>query len=122
MARAARATWTSILALGVSSAVAVANSENGRSLMQSWTQVLDSSSGHDTPVTRVVNLLKDMGKTVQAEMDEDESLYRKLKCWCTDNNWERSNSIEKLEASIADLQSKIESLSGSTAELKESIK
>merc|ERR1740121_2221378 len=108
--------------MDVSSAAVVSNSENGRSLLLSWTQVLDSSSGHDTPVTRVVGLLKDMGKTVQAEMDEDESLYRKLKCWCTDNNWERSNSIEKLEASIADLQSKIDSLSGSTAELKESIK
>merc|ERR1740121_3497669 len=108
--------------MDVSSAAVVSNSENGRSLLLSWTQVLDSSSGHDTPVTRVVGLLKDMGKTVQAEMDEDESLYRKLKCWCTDNNWERSNSIEKLEASIGELQSKIESLSGSTAELKESIK
>merc|ERR1740121_1550854 len=108
--------------MDVSSAAVVSNSENGRSLLHSWTQVLDSSSGHDTPVTRVVNLLKDMGKTVQAEMDEDESLYRKLKCWCTDNNWAKSNSIEKLEASIEELQSKIDSLSGSTAELKESIK
>merc|ERR1719277_2132116 len=111
-----------VLVTRVSSAATVSTSEHGRSLLLSWTKVLDSSSGHDTPVTRVVNLLKDMGKTVQAEMDEDESLYRKLKCWCTDNNWERANSIEKLEASIADLQSKIESLSGSTAELKESIK
>merc|ERR1719277_2466800 len=111
-----------VLVTRVSSAAAVSASETGRSLLSSWTQILDSSSGRDTPVTRVVNLLKDMGKTVQAEMDEDESLYRKLKCWCNDNNWARSNSIEKLEASIGELQSKIGSLSGSTAELKESIK
>merc|ERR1719356_1744432 len=105
-----------VLAWAVHSATGSSASESGRSLLQSWTGVLDSSSGHDTPVTRVVNLLKDMGKTVQAEMDEDESLYRKLKCWCTDNNWARSNSIEKLEASIGELQSKIEGLSGSTSE------
>jgi len=123
MARTPRAAWTNIvvLVIGVSSAAKVSTSENGRSLLLSWTQVLDGSSGHDTPVTRVVNLLKDMGKTVQAEMDEDEGLYRKLKCWCTDNNWARSNSIEKSEATIGELQSKIDSLSGSTAALKESI-
>jgi len=69
-------------------------------------------------VTRVVNLLKDMGKTVQAEMDEDEGLYRKLKCWCNDNTWEKSNSIEKSQAKISELESTIESLTGSTAELK----
>merc|ERR1719203_698482 len=110
------------LAWAVHSASASSASENGRSLLQSWTGVLDSSSGHDTPVTRVVNLLKDMAKTVQAEMDEDEDLYRKLKCWCNDNNWAKSNSIEKSEATISELESTIESLTGSTAELRQSIK
>merc|ERR1719203_1734821 len=110
------------LAWAVHSASASSASENGRSLLQSWTGVLDSSSGHDTPVTRVVNLLKDMAKTVQAEMDEDEDLYRKLKCWCNDNNWAKSNSIEKSEAKISELESTIESLTGSTEELRQSIK
>merc|ERR1719203_1624558 len=110
------------LAWAVHSASASSASENGRSLLQSWTGVLDSSSGHDTPVTRVVNLLKDMAKTVQAEMDEDEDLYRKLKCWCNDNNWAKSNSIEKSETKISELESTIESLTGSTEELRQSIK
>merc|ERR1719433_1591960 len=109
------------VALAVSSATSSSSSENGRLLLQSWTGELDASSGHDTPVTRVVNLLKDMGKTVQAEMDEDEGLYRKLKCWCNDNSWEKSNSIEKSQAKISELESTIESLTGSTAELKLSI-
>merc|ERR1712129_317959 len=75
-----------------------------------------------TPVTRVVKLLKEMGKTVQTEMDEDESLYKKLKCWCSKNNWEKSNAIEKSQAKISELGSTIESLTGSTAELRTSIK
>merc|ERR1719203_1462969 len=110
------------LAFGLRPVTGSSASEHGRALLQSWTAVLDSSSGHDTPVTRVVNLLKDMGKTVQAEMDEDEDLYRKLKCWCNDNNWAKSNSIEKSEAKISELESTIESLTGSTAELRQSIK
>merc|ERR1719362_1039687 len=91
-----------VLLVNVSSAVTSSFSESGRSLLQSWSGMLDSSSGHDTPVTRVVNLLKEMGKTVQAEMDEDEGLYRKLKCWCNDNSWEKSNSIEKSQAKISE--------------------
>merc|ERR1719512_139125 len=110
-----------ILAWAVQSATSSSASENGRSMLHSWTGMLDSSSGHDTPVTRVVNLLKDMSKTVQAEMDEDEGLYRKLKCWCNDNNWEKSNAIEKSQARISELESLIESLTGSTAELRQSI-
>merc|ERR1719264_2483159 len=111
-----------VLLVSVNSAVTSSFSENGRSLLKSWSGMLDSSSGHDTAVTRVVNLLKEMGKTVQAEMDEDEGLYRKLKCWCTDNSWAKSNSIEKSQAKISELESTIQSLTGSTAELRASIK
>lgn len=111
-----------VVNLGLTFAASSSASENGRSLLQSWTGTLDGSSSRDTPVTRVVNLLKEMGKTVQAEMDEDEGLYRKLKCWCNDNNWAKSNSIEKSQAKISELESTIESLTGSTAELRESIK
>merc|ERR1719433_383632 len=110
------------VALAVQSATSSSSSENGRSLMQSWTGTLDGSSSRDTPVTRVVNLLKEMGKTVQAEMDEDEGLYRKLKCWCNDNNWAKSNSIEKSQAKISELESTIQSVTGSTAELRGFIK
>merc|ERR1712194_587073 len=97
-------------------------------LVQSWSSILEStsnaahesakSSAHDTPVTRVVGLLKNMEKEVNAEQDEDESLYRKLKCWCNDNDWEKGNAIEAGEAKIEELTSTIESLTGSTAELR----
>merc|ERR1719362_1924785 len=111
-----------VLLVSVSTAVTSSSSENGRALLQSMSGMLDGSSSHDTPVTRVVNLLKEMEKTVQAEMDEDEGLYRKLKCWCNDNNWAKSNSIEKSQAKISELESTIQSLTGSTAELRASIK
>jgi len=125
MAPAFSATFSVVAAsfLGAS-ATSSAAQQGQRSLLKSWTGVLDTNSGraNDTPVTRVVNLLKEMSKTVQSEMDEDDGLYRKLKCWCNDNNWEKGNAIEKSQAKIAELESTIESLTGSTAELRESIK
>jgi len=110
------------LALG-SQGVATA-SEKSPSLVQSWSSILESTSNeiHDTPVTRVVGLLKNMAKEVKAEQDEDESLYRKLKCWCNDNDWEKGNAIEAGEAKIDELKTTIESLTGSTAELRTSLK
>ena len=41
---------------------------------------LSGSSGNSkaTPVTRVVNLLKEMQKTLNKEQEEDEELYEKL--------------------------------------------
>lgn len=121
MAPAFSATSVAALIFKVS-ATSLAVQESQQSLLKSWSGVLNTNSGHDTPVTRVVNLLKEMSKTVQAEMDEDDGLYRKLKCWCNDNNWEKGNAIEKSQAKIAELESTIEALTGSTAELRESIK
>jgi len=125
MARVISATLTAVAAfVHGASATSAAALEGERTLLQTWSGVLDSNvnSVRDTPVTRVVKLLKEMGKTVQAEMDEDDGLYRKLKCWCSENSWEKSNAIEKSEAKISQLESSIESLTGSTAELRASIK
>merc|ERR1719464_2556980 len=66
-------------------------------------QVLEGSSGStgagslSTPVTRVVNLLKEMQTTLQKEMDEDEALYDKLACWCNNNEYSKDGSIASSE-------------------------
>merc|ERR1712061_70195 len=90
------------------------------SLLQTWTSALNS--GGDTPVTRVVNLLKEMSLTLEKEQDEDASLYQKLSCWCSSNNWDKSNAIEKGEAKVAELEASIESLTAKSAELTTTIK
>jgi len=41
-------------------------------LLQSWTKELDDTKAGSTPVTRVVNLLKEMQNTLTTEMEEDE--------------------------------------------------
>mmetsp|Transcript_66721 Transcript_66721/g.168342 ORF Transcript_66721/g.168342 Transcript_66721/m.168342 type:complete len:735 (-) Transcript_66721:94-2298(-) len=76
----------------------------------------------DTPVTRVVGLLKDMSKTLQKEMDEDEALYKEMACWCNNGDYEKKEAIEKSTAKIQELGSSIESLTASTAELSTNIK
>lgn len=91
-------------------------------LMQTWGKALDTSDARDTPVTRVVKLLKDMQASLQKEMDEDAALYDKLACWCNNNEYEKTNAIEAAESKIADLTSTIESLTAKSEELKTTIK
>lgn len=107
-----------ILSIRSSSANIVADQQ--KALLQTWDSTL--SNGKDTPITRVVNLLKDMQATLNKEMEEDEALYKELSCWCNDNNWEKGNAIEAGTSKISELESTIESLTAKSAALNNQIK
>jgi len=91
-------------------------------ISRTWSTVLDTSTSKETPVTRVVNLLKSMQVTLQKEMDEDEALFKKLGCWCNNNRYEKNSAIAAATAKIAELKSTIDASTAKSAELKETIK
>merc|ERR1719160_2124764 len=74
------------------------------------------------PVTKVVNLLKDMQKQLEKEAEEDEEIYEKLACWCETNDKEKTKAIADAEAHIEDLTAAIEELSATSARLNTEIK
>merc|ERR1719359_1346811 len=63
-----------------------------------------------------------MKNTLLKDMDEDEGLYKKLACWCNNNEYDKDEAISGNEAKIADLKATIESLTARSAELKTRIK
>merc|ERR1719217_2033739 len=87
------------------------------SLLQTYNRALDGNKGV-TPVTRVVNLLKEMTATLNKEMDEDEGLYKKLACWCNNNVYEKKESAEANTQKIEELTATIETLTAKSQELK----
>jgi len=87
------------------------------SLLQTYNRALDGNKGV-TPVTRVVNLLKEMTTTLNKEMDEDEGLYKKLACWCNENVYAKKLSSDANKEKIAELQATIERLTAKSSELK----
>eukprot|EP00448_Togula_jolla_P005251 CAMPEP_0170611380 /NCGR_PEP_ID=MMETSP0224-20130122/23160_1 /TAXON_ID=285029 /ORGANISM="Togula jolla, Strain CCCM 725" /LENGTH=768 /DNA_ID=CAMNT_0010936815 /DNA_START=1 /DNA_END=2308 /DNA_ORIENTATION=- len=95
-------------------------------LLQSWEKALDGTTtadkASDTPVTRVVKLLKQMQSTLQKEMDEDAAMYDKLACWCNNNKHEKTSAISEAEAKMSDLSSTAEGLTAKVVELKVTIK
>merc|ERR1719146_175468 len=68
-------------------------------------------SAKEYPVTKVVNLLKDM----QAQLE-------KMACWCETNDKEKTKAIADAEAHIEDLTAAIEELSATSARLNTEIK
>merc|ERR1719331_1807737 len=105
----------------------VVGAERKQALLQTYERQLsgslaDSKVGGVTPVTRVVNLLKEMAKTLNKEQEEDEALYDKLACWCNNNEYEKKGSSDAATAKIADLEATIEMLTARSKELKTKIK
>merc|ERR1719230_2542775 len=60
------------------------------------------------PVTKVINLLKDMLKQMEKEGEEDEDIYEKFGCWCTTGEKEKTKSIADAQSRITVLQTDIE--------------
>jgi hypothetical protein len=69
------------------------------------------------PVTKVINLLKDMLKQMEKEGEEDEDIYEKFGCWCTTNEKAKTKSIADAQAMITTLQTTIESTTADSARL-----
>jgi len=97
--------------------------QHATELLQTWGKELDRVSGgaKDTPVTRVVGLLQNMMKELQRDMDQDESQYKELSCWCSNNTYEKTEAVKASEAKIDELESKIESLTARSSELATTI-
>jgi len=89
-------------------------------LLQTWGAELDKAGA--TPVTRVVNLLKEMTQTLKKEMDEDEELYEKLECWCNTGKYEKEAAIEAGAAKVDQLTAADEGGAAKSKELAERIK
>lgn len=69
------------------------------------------------PVSRVIELLKQMATELAADAKNDEEVYDKMACWCTKNEREKTQSIKEANASVKQLTAQIESLTAQTSRL-----
>merc|ERR1719399_1584605 len=83
---------------------------------------LSQEDAKNRPVTKVINLLKDMQTQLEKEGEEDEEVYEKITCWCETNDKDKTTSISDAEGRITDLTATIEELTASSARLNTEIK
>merc|ERR1719156_290161 len=57
-----------------------------------------------SPVTKIVNMLKEMTTQLQKEQDQDNDMMETMKCWCETYDKEKTAAILAAEDSIASLK------------------
>merc|ERR1719311_2019552 len=80
------------------------------------------SEEKNRPVTKVINLLKDMSAQLEKEAEEDKEVFEKIACWCETNDKDKTVSIDDAEAHITDLTATIEEATATSARLNTEIK
>lgn len=75
----------------------------------------------EKPITKVVNLLKDMQTQLDEEGKEDQEMFDKLTCWCETNDKEKTKAIADGQQKIVELQATIEEAVATSATLSSDI-
>merc|ERR1719379_2252582 len=73
------------------------------------------------PVSKVINLLKDMTTQLEKEGEEDKEIYETMGCWCVTNEKAKTKSIADAETEIETLTASIESLTAMSSKLNTEI-
>eukprot|EP00930_Biecheleria_cincta_P013348 TRINITY_DN11947_c0_g1_i1.p1 TRINITY_DN11947_c0_g1~~TRINITY_DN11947_c0_g1_i1.p1 ORF type:complete len:669 (-),score=210.69 TRINITY_DN11947_c0_g1_i1:42-2006(-) len=81
-------------------------------------ELLALKTSKDRPVTKVIKLLQGMKAKLEKEAEEEAELMEKFNCWCKENGEEKAGSVEKEQARLKEMQSRIEELTATSARLE----
>ena len=82
---------------------------------------VQSEAEKERPVSKVVNILKEMVTQLEHEAEEDEDTYQAMSCWCTTNDAAKTQAIAAGERKINDLTAAIEEGTANSARLNTEI-
>jgi len=74
------------------------------------------------PIRKIVTLLQDMKKEVEAEGEKNEELYEKFMCFCKKNKGSLGESASKAQAQIDELDAKVKADSAEKSQLEADLK
>merc|ERR1719440_1272202 len=81
---------------------------------------LQTSDGQ-SPIQKVVALIKDMKAQTEKEAEEDLAAYDKYMCWCESVKKEKTAAVEEAQATIASLEAFVEEAAAKEGQLKTEI-
>eukprot|EP00747_Dinoflagellata_sp_TGD_P136762 gnl/TRDRNA2_/TRDRNA2_175597_c0_seq22.p1 gnl/TRDRNA2_/TRDRNA2_175597_c0~~gnl/TRDRNA2_/TRDRNA2_175597_c0_seq22.p1 ORF type:complete len:761 (-),score=301.67 gnl/TRDRNA2_/TRDRNA2_175597_c0_seq22:99-2381(-) len=87
-------------------ALSAAGQAKEKALEGSWDATLESS-GKESPIKRVENLLLKMKAELEAEAAKEAEMYDKMVCWCETNEKEKTKAIADGEAKDKELVAEI---------------
>jgi len=82
---------------------------------------VDTDADKNRPVSKVINILKNMIAQLEKEGEEDEEVYQGMSCWCTTNEEATTQAIAAGESRDNDLVAAIEEFTANSARLNTEI-
>merc|ERR1719271_100187 len=73
------------------------------------------------PIRKVVTMLQDMQKTVEAEGEKEKELFDKFMCYCNNGAGSIEASIETATAQIASLTGKIDTETAQKSQMQQDV-
>jgi len=77
-------------------------------LLCGWSCAALTLQTEANPIRKIVTLLQDMQKEIQAEGEKEQKLYDKFMCYCDGNTGDMSKSAEEAAQRITELKAKLE--------------
>merc|ERR1719498_1728073 len=90
-------------------------------LLASPTVASVQEDAKNRPVSKVINMLKDMIAQMEEEAEEDEDVYEAMGCWCETNDKAKTKAIADAETAINRLNTAIEDHTANSARLNAEI-
>jgi len=82
----------------------------------------DALDLRERPVSKVINLLKDMSSALAKEAANDKDVTEKMNCWCEVNEKDKTEAVAEANRRIDQLVADIQKHTGKSAELSATIK
>jgi len=80
-----------------------------------------SAAKAESPIQKVVTLIKEMKAQTEKEASEDQAAYDKYKCWCETTESEKTTDIKAAETKLEELNGFIEEAAATEGQLKTEI-
>jgi hypothetical protein len=90
-------------------------------LLCSWSCTALTLQVEANPIRKVVTLLQDMQKELQAEAEKEQDLYDKFMCYCDGNTGDMTKSAEDASMKITELKAKLEAEKAEKAQLDQAL-
>merc|ERR1719240_422965 len=85
-------------------------------------QGASASATTANPIRKIVTLMQDMQKELEAEGAKEKEMFDKFMCWCNGGSAELEKSASDAKSKIEELASKIEEEKAEKAQLEQDLK
>merc|ERR1719321_289294 len=73
------------------------------------------------PIRKVVTLMQDMQKGVEAEGEKEKELYDKFMCYCSSSGGELKKAVEDSKALVQELTARLEAYKNEKAQIEQEL-